>query len=164
MPARKIPVEEQLKLFKEQVKYLQKTVKSLESQVGKKPAHRPYLFDDDDFKQIEAICSLPCIKETEVADIMGVSVDTLCKGIKRKYGMTYAEYRNKRLANFRFEIGHTQRKILLKGNTTMSIWLGKQYLGQSDKTELSNGKGEGGQIAEPFKLIIHPAVRRNEPT
>ncbi len=42
-----------------------------------------------------------------------------------------------------------QWKAAKENNVTMLIWLGKQYLGQTDKQEVSG--------AEPIELIMHHA-------
>jgi len=47
------------------------------------------------------------------------------------------------IANTKMALSEMQLKKAMEGNVTMLIWLGKQYLGQSDKTEIDHtSKGE----------------------
>lgn len=63
-----------------------------------------------------------------VADFMGVHVDTL-----------YANYSDALRKGRVFREGCLQAKqykSAMTGNVTLQIWLGKQWLGQADKTEV----------------------------
>lgn len=63
-----------------------------------------------------------------VADFMGVCVDTL-----------YSNYSDALRKGYAFRNGCLQAKQFkdaLKGNATLQIWLGKQWLAQTDKTEV----------------------------
>lgn len=149
---KKLSLEEEVKLLKEQNKYLVKEIKK----IPKTPAHRPYIFNDADFEKIEGLCALPHIKEAEVADIMGVSIETLCKALRRKYGMGYKEFRSKKLAGFLAEIATVQRNILRKHSTTMAIYLGKVHLGQVEDKKPQEPPGL------PPRLIIEFPKADNE--
>lgn len=140
---KKLTQEEEIKLLKEQIKALTK-------RLPPKPNHRPYLFNEEDMKQVEKLCWLPAITEAQIADIMGVSVDTLCKAIKRKHGMTYAEYKAQKTGNFKATLASWQVETARKGNCTMQIFLGKNYLGQSDKQETTLSSNS----ESPPKLVI----------
>lgn len=48
----------------------------------------------------------------------------------------YVEYMDRGRANLCQSLKRKQVEVALAGNTTMLMWLGKQYLGQSDKTEV----------------------------
>ena len=73
--------------------------------------------------------------QIDCADILDVSMDTIERRIREKFDMTFAEYRNKRMSRTRMRLAQKQIEAALGGNITMMIWLGKQYLGQSDKHE-----------------------------
>lgn len=66
----------------------------------------------------------------EIADIVGVSHDTLTRRCK-------AELEEGR-AFGRMSLRRKQWDVALAGNVTMLIWLGKQQLGQSDKQEVKS--------------------------
>jgi hypothetical protein len=64
-------------------------------------------------------CTMP-----EMADIMGVSIDTL----KRRYRPLIAQGKSQGKMRLR----RKQIEVAMSGNHTMLIWLGKNMLGQSD--------------------------------
>lgn len=75
-------------------------------------------------------------------------------------GMSYSTFKRRKIEDPRLtqaiETGRDQGRQLLRaaqwskavdGNVTMMIWLGKQYLGQSDKADLYSG-------GKPFEFTI----------
>ena len=78
-----------------------------------------------DLELVEKLAHIQCTYP-EIASTLGVSVDTLQR--HKDFAATYkrgAEGGRKSLRRMQFESAN-------KGNITMQIWLGKQYLGQSD--------------------------------
>lgn len=69
-------------------------------------------------------------KDTEIADILGCSVDTLT----RRFSAELAKGRAIRKMGIR----RAQLYYALKGNATLLIWCGKQILGQVDKLEVAD--------------------------
>ena len=85
-------------------------------------------------EQFEALCKLQCTEE-EICSVLGCDEATLIKWCKEQYGETFSKiYKEKKLGG-KASLRRMQWKLAEK-NSTMSIWLGKQYLGQSDKVEL----------------------------
>lgn len=72
------------------------------------------------------------------AEKLGMCNDTLVKGIKEKYGMSFSEYKEKRREPLKINLLVKQYEIAMKGNVTMLIWLGKQHLGQSDQLKVKD--------------------------
>lgn len=60
----------------------------------------------------------------EIAEFIGCSPDVL----ERRF----ADVLRKRRTSMRLRLRRTQFRLAMEGNVTMLIWLGKQYLGQSD--------------------------------
>src|ERR1700730_16860163 len=82
-----------------------------------------------DLELVEKLAAIQCTYG-EIASTLGVSVDTLQRN--RNFAATYkrgAEGGRKSLRRMQFESAN-------KGNVVMQIWLGKQYLGQSDQGTL----------------------------
>src|SRR5216684_1825751 len=82
-----------------------------------------------DLEMVGRLASIQCT-HAEIASALGISVDTLTRD--RHFAEVYkrgAESGRKSLRRMQFESA-------LKGNVTMMIWLGKQYLGQSDQGRL----------------------------
>lgn len=85
-----------------------------------------------DWGLFDQLCAVQCTLE-EIAGVLQVSADTLERRIAEKFGSTFAEvFEQKRKAGFG-SLRSKQFEIAMSGNVTMLIWLGKQYLGQSDK-------------------------------
>lgn len=87
-----------------------------------------------DQKQFEAMCGYQCTLE-EICGILGVEDDTLNKWCKETYGCTFSEvFREKRSMGC-MSLRRAQFK-LAQTNATMAIFLGKNYLGQKDSTDV----------------------------
>jgi len=92
-------------------------------------------FDEKDWKLIDVACQYKH-SEQGIADLLDCSLDTLVRRIKEQYGCTFAQYRNKRIAKTKHSLFGKQVEVAMNGNVSMLIWLGKNYLGQSDKSEV----------------------------
>ena len=79
----------------------------------------------------EKLCKIQCTQE-EIASVMGVSARTILRRCKETYGITFEEiYQHFSLAGLA-SLRRAQFN-LAKTNASMAIFLGKVYLGQSDK-------------------------------
>lgn len=101
---------------------------------------------DIDRDQFEKLCGLQCTKE-EIAGFFDCSEDTIDRWCKRTYGQSFAVvFRQKRQLGC-ISLRRTQWKMS-EHNVTMAIWLGKQYLGQSDKQEVAVIENDDDTIYE----------------
>lgn len=91
-------------------------------------------FTSIDWTTLDKLCGMQCTK-TEIADFLEISEDTIERAIKREFKVNYAEYYEQKAAKGRISLRRKQYDVASSGNVTMLIWLGKQYLGQSDKLE-----------------------------
>ena len=84
----------------------------------------------------EELCNIQCT-ETEIASVLGISRDTVIRWCKDTYGDTFSTVYKKYS-----ECGkRSLRRILFdhaSKNVTAAIWLSKQYLGMTDKNEVTN--------------------------
>lgn len=87
--------------------------------------------------QFEKLCGLQCT-ESEIEGYFQVSKDTLIRWCKETYGTDFATIYEQKKGNGKIALRRYQLQQAEK-NATMAIWLGKQYLGQTDKFE---GTGE----------------------
>jgi len=69
-------------------------------------------------------CTLP-----ECAEVLRLSVRTIQRAMLRKHGEDYGTYCKKRIA---IRLRVCQWESAAAGSVPMLIWLGKQYLGQSN--------------------------------
>lgn len=98
------------------------------------------------WEDVRKLSLLQCT-QNEIASFLGVSVDTL---LRRK---EFCELHKKGMEEGRMSLRRLQWKKAQDGNTTMLIWLGKQYLGQSDKQELTGKDGKSLVPDIKFEVI-----------
>lgn len=105
--------------------------------------------------EFESLCQIQCT-EDEICAVLHVSKATLLRWCKRIYdGQTFAEVYKKYADAGKVSLRRTQWKQA-KTNYQMAIWLGKQYLGQSDNV---NVKADEAQLAKLDDILT--AVERN---
>ena len=76
----------------------------------------------------------------EIAGWFDCSDDTIENRVKEEHGMLFSEYYKRHSSGGKISLRRAQFKAALGGNTTMLIWLGKQYLGQSDRQDVAIGE------------------------
>jgi len=108
-----------------------------------------------DWVTVEKLALLQCTQE-EIASFVGVSVDTL-RNRKEFIGI----YKKGQLEG-KMSLRRLQWKKANEGNVTMIIWLGKQYLGQSDKQELTGKDGKSLVPDIKFEVIDKEAKEATE--
>ncbi len=86
-----------------------------------------------DFAEVDKLCQIQCTGE-EISSFFEISYDTLERRCKEQFKVSFAEYIKEKSAKGKSSLRRLQWRAATNGNVTMLIWLGKQYLGQSDKT------------------------------
>lgn len=86
-------------------------------------------------EDFEKLCKMQCTL-LEIAGFFECSDDTIENWCKAMYGETFSEVYKKKSAAGKISLRRSQFKCADAGNATMLIWLGKQYLGQKDQTEV----------------------------
>ena len=87
-----------------------------------------------DKEQFETLCEMQCI-QTEICSVLKVTEKTLIAWCKETYGDTFSNTIKRFSEGGKMSLRRKQLEVAINGNVTMLIWLGKQYLGQRDKTE-----------------------------
>lgn len=87
-----------------------------------------------DWNEVDKLCFLQCTRQ-EVAWFLDISTDTLDRTIKRDKNMSFAAYFEQKASKGRISLRRKQYEIAMHGNVTMLIWLGKQWLNQTEKVE-----------------------------
>lgn len=93
--------------------------------------------------------------EQEAADWFGVQFKTMQRYIRKHFGCSFVQLREKSFVRTRVGIKRAQIEKALKGDNTMLIWCGKQYLGQAEKLEQRSqitGK-DGGPIETRAEVV-----------
>ena len=85
-----------------------------------------------DWEAVERLAMIQCTQQ-EIASFIGVDINTL-----RQHSEFLTIY-NKGQDAGKMSLRRKQWAALEKGNNTMLIWLGKQYLGQRDRHDVEHG-------------------------
>ena len=93
-----------------------------------------------DQKIFENLCSIQCTMQ-EILAVLDISDKTLSSWCRRTYGKSFSEiFSIKRQLGF-ISLRRTQFKLAEK-SAAMAIFLGKQYLGQTDKDDWQRKQDE----------------------
>ena len=82
-----------------------------------------------DLGELEKLCAMQCTDE-EIAAWFGVTTRTI---ERRRKNRVFREVIERGKAKGRISVRRAQLKLLEAGNATMGVWLGKQFLGQTDQ-------------------------------
>jgi hypothetical protein len=83
----------------------------------------------------ESLCNLQCTK-LEIAGFFHCSEDTIENYCHKTYGECFSAVYKKYSQGGKISLRREQWKLAQKGNCSMLIWLGRQWLGQTDKVAL----------------------------
>ena len=108
-------------------------------------------------KQFESLCAIQCTQE-EICSVLDVDDKTLTNWCKETYNMSFSEIFAQKRAGGKASLRRNQWR-LSETNPTMAIWLGKQYLGQSDHIEQPHDNKKVDELLEAFNRI---AEKKNE--
>lgn len=96
------------------------------------PVGRPAILIDKN--QFESLCNLQCTLE-EIAGFFKCCDDTINNWCKSTYGDNFSVVFKRYSQNGKISLRRHQFRLAEK-NPSMAIFLGKQWLGQSDKMEM----------------------------
>jgi len=111
-----------------------------------------------DFKTLENLCAIQCTGE-EIASVLGVDYDTLCRRIKSTLKMNFAEYYAQKSGFGKVSLRRRQF-ALAETNVAMAIFLGKNYLGQSDRQDIKM-ESNNSNIQILATLLNNPVPNRS---
>ena len=106
------------------------------------------IINENGKKLIEQLAGMMCTDE-EIASVMNVTCDTLTN---KNNGQTFSDCKKRGMDTGKASLRRYQWDSAKRGNVTMQIWLGKQYLGQAEKQE-SEPMGDRG-----INITITPAT------
>ena len=111
------------------------------------PAGRPKI--EIDKTEFEKLCALQCTVE-EIAGFFDCSVATVERWCERTYGQNFADVFFIKRQKGKISLRRSQFQLAEK-NATMAIFLGKNYLGQTDETSTGTGEVRLAYIVEQDK-------------
>lgn len=111
-------------------------------------------------EHFENLCNLQCTLN-EIAGFFKCSPDTIENWCKRTYEMCFSDTYKKYSQNGKISLRRYQFKLAEK-NASMAIWLGKQYLGQTDVGIVTSTGDEILQnLTSVAQLINNPVKNRD---
>lgn len=101
---------------------------------GRPPIDGHTVKEKERFKnQFEALCKIQCTEE-EILAVLDCDLVTLNRWCRDVYGGTFSRARKQFSEGGKASVRRNQFK-LSETNASMAIWLGKQYLGQTDEVK-----------------------------
>lgn len=98
-----------------------------------------------DYKTLESLCQIQCTGE-ECASVLGMDYDTLNNALKKEGFEGFSDYSKQKAPGGKASLRRRQYKAAMDGNATMLVWLGKNWLGQTDKHEVKQETEHKGGI------------------
>lgn len=105
---------------------------------------------EQDFEKVKGMIAISCTAE-EIASVLGCSPDTLGRRLRERGFDNFADAYKRFAGKGKASLRRLQYKSAEAGNVTMQIWLGKQWLDQSDGPKESS---EGDKIVEALREVI----------
>jgi hypothetical protein len=101
-----------------------------------------------DYEKAEKLAQILCT-QSEIAAVLGISLPTL------EHDPEFLRIHKKGMETGRASLRRVQYSAAMKGNATMMIWLGKQYLNQREPTviieDFDRSKGEINELFDKMK-------------
>lgn len=94
-----------------------------------------------DKKNFESLCELQCTEE-EFCGFFGCCTETLNAWCKRTYGKSFSEIFKEKRGAGKVSLRRAQFQAAKNGNATMLVWLGRNWLGQSENKQEEATKNE----------------------
>lgn len=102
-------------------------------------------------EHFESLCGIQCTLE-EISSFFKCSEDTIERWCKRELKMSFADAYKKYSAGGKISLRRWQFKMA-EHNTSMAIWLGKQYLGQRDQQDIQVSRSDDEIVKEMEKYF-----------
>ena len=99
-----------------------------------------------DESEVEKLAAMFCTTE-EIASFFNVDKRT----IERRFAAAIARGRNKG----KISLKRKQYLVAMDGNVQMLIWLGKQYLGQRDATDITQSNRVDAETLREIEKIVN---------
>lgn len=90
-----------------------------------------------DIEELKRLCAIQCTA-AEMASVLDCSVDHIENVIKDKYGIGFSEFFAQHRGTGQVSLRRRQYMTAMDGNVQMLIWLGKNWLKQTDKQEVTH--------------------------
>lgn len=134
---------------------------------------KPKTWDEADEKRFKSLCQIMCTK-AEVCAVMDVDAKTLDRLVDKHFGesvphegarLTFSEAFEVFSARGKMSLRRKQFELALEGDKSMLVWLGKNYLDQTDqkrKPAEGDKPAEEPQKSEKAKVLEMAVIKRGE--
>lgn len=85
-----------------------------------------------DWSMVDKLLQAHC-PGTEIAASFDMHADTFYRRVNEEFGVGFTEYSQQKKKKGKNNLRLAQLKNALEGNTSMQVWLGKNWLGQKDE-------------------------------
>lgn len=120
---------------------------------GRPPVDGHTAKEKERFKnQFEALCKIQCTEE-EIVAVMECDRVSLNRWCRDTYGDTFLQAKKQFAEGGKASVRRNQFK-LSKTNASMAIWLGKQYLGQTDEVKTVVDFEDLTPLADMLKINV----------
>ena len=106
-------------------------------------------------KQFETLCAMQCTQQ-EICDVVEVTDKVLTAWCKETYGLSFSEVFSQKRNAGKASLRRMQWRLAEK-NPAMAIFLGKNYLQQSDKQEVEHS----GELKTTINIIPASKVKKD---
>lgn len=93
-----------------------------------------------DWTQFNKLCEMQCTLR-EFASWFDCSEDTIERAVLREHKQKFADYYRQKAGRGKIALRRKQFEVAMSGDRVMLIWLGKQYLNQSDTINQDDAEG-----------------------
>lgn len=90
-----------------------------------------------DWKKVDFYLRAHC-DGVGIAGILGVCPDTLYLACQEEHKMGFSEYSAQKKSEGKEMLRGKQFQLAVEGDKTMLVWLGKQYLDQKDRKDMTS--------------------------
>lgn len=91
------------------------------------------------WEEFDKLCGIQCTRR-EIASWFDCHEDTIENACQHDKGLSFSAYYEQKAEKGKISLRRQQWQLALKGDKTMLIWLGKQHLGQNEKTQIELAK------------------------
>jgi hypothetical protein len=114
---------------------------------------------EPNWEDFDKLLSIQCTIQEIVAyytspERPNLSVDTIERAVKRVHKMKFADYRDLKAPRGHVSLRRIMWQKALAGDKTLIIWLCKQYLGMTDKTQVTVETMTASQLDALIDKII----------
>jgi ParB-like chromosome segregation protein Spo0J len=119
----------------------------------------PIEWSEEKIALFHNLMGIPFVTEEAICDILKVSDSSLTRWLKKTYRVTFEELKKQKHSGMKLKLAGKQYELAMKGNPAMLVWLGKQWLHQSDKIEQKQDISISTMSDEELEKIVLEAAK-----